>query len=301
MTLEQLAVFVAVAEHQHVTRAAEALALTPSAVSASIKALERAHNVMLFARVGRGIELTEAGRLFFDEARATLARAHAAQLALNELGGLKRGVLRISASQTTASHFLPPRLMRFHELYPAIDIQLTVGNTSTVAQDVLNGAAEIGLIEGDIDEPALAKRQVATDELVLVCAPDHPLATTPAEGIPRLLEHTLWIMREKGSGTRTAIEHSLSQRHVDPSLLAAALTMPSNESVLSALIGSACVAGMSKAAAGPHLALGRLAQVDIALEPRAFLMLNHKERGLSAAGRELARLCLLQPEDARDA
>ncbi len=80
------------------------------------------YNVALFARVGRGIELTEAGRLFVEEARATLARAQAAALALSDLGGLKRGVLRLSASQTTASHWLPPRLMRFRMLYPGVEV-----------------------------------------------------------------------------------------------------------------------------------------------------------------------------------
>ena len=93
MTLEQLRVFVAVAERQHVTRAAEALNTAQSAVSASIAALEGRHGAKLFNRVGRGIELTEAGALFLVEARAVLARAEFAELVLSELGGLKRGAL----------------------------------------------------------------------------------------------------------------------------------------------------------------------------------------------------------------
>ncbi len=75
MTFEQLSIFVAVAERQHLTKAAEALRLTPSAVSAAIKVLEGFYNVQLFHRVGRGIELTEAGRVFLDEAKAVLSRA----------------------------------------------------------------------------------------------------------------------------------------------------------------------------------------------------------------------------------
>ena len=80
MTLEQLRVFVAVAERQHVTRAAEALNIAQSAVSASIAALEGRHGAKLFHRVGRRIELTEAGALFLAEARAVLARAESAEL-----------------------------------------------------------------------------------------------------------------------------------------------------------------------------------------------------------------------------
>ena len=111
MTLEQLRVFVAVAQRQHVTRAAEALHLAQSAVSAAIAALEARHDVKLFHRVGRGIALTEAGELFLVEARAVLARAESAELALAELAGLKRGVLAIQASQTIASYWLPRYLV----------------------------------------------------------------------------------------------------------------------------------------------------------------------------------------------
>ena len=85
MTLEQLRVFVAVAERQHVTRAAEALHMAQSATSAAVAALEARHGAKLFHRVGRGIELTEAGALFLPEARAVLARARAAELALSDL------------------------------------------------------------------------------------------------------------------------------------------------------------------------------------------------------------------------
>jgi DNA-binding transcriptional LysR family regulator len=87
MTLEQLRIFAAIAEREHVTRAAEALNLTQSAVSAAIAALEQRHAVTFFSRVGRRIEMTDAGRLFLDEACAVLARARAAELALSELPG----------------------------------------------------------------------------------------------------------------------------------------------------------------------------------------------------------------------
>src|SRR6202165_4286604 len=100
MTLEQLRVFVAVAERQHVTRAAVALNLAQPAVSATIAALEARHGGELFHRVGRGVELTEAGALFLVEARALLARAEAAGQVLAELGNLERGTLAGQAGQT---------------------------------------------------------------------------------------------------------------------------------------------------------------------------------------------------------
>jgi DNA-binding transcriptional LysR family regulator len=99
MTLEQLRIFVAVAEREHVTRAAEALDMTQSAISAAVQALEARHGTRLFDRVGRRIVLTEIGRIFLDDAKSVLVRAAAAETALAELGGLSRGTLSLHASQ----------------------------------------------------------------------------------------------------------------------------------------------------------------------------------------------------------
>src|SRR3979409_89190 len=122
MTLEQLKAFVAVAERQHVTRAAAVLNLAQSAVSAAIAALEARHGAKLFHRVGRGVGLTEAGALFLVEARAVLARVEAAGLVLSELGDLKRGTLAVHASQTIAGYWLPRHLVAFPHKYPGIDL-----------------------------------------------------------------------------------------------------------------------------------------------------------------------------------
>lgn len=94
MTFEQLRIFIEVAEREHLTRAAEAIGLTPSAVSSAIKTLEAFYNVELFHRVGRSIELTESGRVFLGEAKATMARVRNAELILAEMGGLTRSTLR---------------------------------------------------------------------------------------------------------------------------------------------------------------------------------------------------------------
>ena len=127
MTLEQLRIFVAVAERQHVTEAARALNLAQSAASHAIAALEARHDTKLFDRVGRRIELTEAGHIFLAEARAVLARTEAAELALSEFGGLKRGTLSIQASQTIAGYWLPRHLVAFRRAYPQIKIRLAIG------------------------------------------------------------------------------------------------------------------------------------------------------------------------------
>ena len=148
MTLEQLRIFVAVAERQHVTQAARALNLAQSATSHAIAALETRHDTKLFNRVGRGIELTEAGHVFLASAKSILARVEAAELTLNEFGSLKRGTLAVQASQTIASYWLPRHLVAFRQAYPKIEIRLAIGNTAQVAAAVESGTAELGFVEG---------------------------------------------------------------------------------------------------------------------------------------------------------
>src|SRR5215467_8044331 len=176
MTLEQLRIFEAVAESEHVTRAAEALNLTQSAVSAAIAALEERHAVALFSRVGRRIELTHVGRLFLDEARAVLARTRAAELALSEIAGVERGALTVYASQTIASYWLPPRLVSFRRAHPRVTINLVARNTTEVARAVQDGTADLRRGEGRVDVNELCQPALAGDRLALDVGPSHPRA-----------------------------------------------------------------------------------------------------------------------------
>lgn len=289
LQLDQLRVFVAVAEREHLTQAAEALHLTPSAVSSAIRNLEERHGVALFHRVGRRIELTDAGRIFQREAQAVLDRAGAAELVLAELGDLRRGSVRLMASQTIASYWLPPLLVEFHRRHPGIALHLVDGNTSSVADAVLDGRAELGLIEGRIDEPALAVRTVATDRLCLVVTPGHPLAGRAAVSAHEL-RAARWILRERGSGTRSAFEDGLSAAGIDPATLDVALELPSNEAVRSAVLHGGHATVLSELVVAADLASGRLARVTFELPERGFRLLFHKERHRSRSVRALEAL-----------
>lgn len=286
MTLEQLRIFAEVARQQHLTRAAEILHLTPSAVSAAIKTLEERYATQLFNRIGRRIELNETGRIFLHEAEAVLARAQAAELTLSEITGLQRGSLHIYASQTIASYWLPPVLARFHTTYPVIDLKLSIGNSEQVVEALREGLADTGFIEGETDDPFLHKESVATDQLITVVRPQHPWAERTA--LPTtILPESFWILREQGSGTRAAFEAYLRDQAFDPSHLPLALELPSNEAICSALIAGDYATVLSALAAHPHLAAGTLKQVPFTLPPRQFWLLNHRERYQSHAFKAL--------------
>ncbi|AOF92131.1 bacterial regulatory helix-turn-helix, lysR family protein [Sinorhizobium sp. RAC02] len=288
MTLEQLRIFVAVAEREHLTQAAEALNLTPSAVSSAIRVVEERYGIALFHRTGRRIELTETGHAFLPEARATLARAESTDLFLTEIGGLKRGTLTLAASQTVGAYWLPPLLISFHAAYPAIDMRVGSGNTEQVAEAVLEGRVELGFVEGAIDHPALSQRTVARDRVVVVAPAGHPLLGKPVEPADLLAAH--WVLREAGSGTRGALTAALAARGVDEASLDITLSLPSNEAVRSAVLAGGALTAISELAVADDLASGRLARIAFDLPERAFRLLRHKERYRSKASLALEAL-----------
>jgi len=296
MTLEQLRIFVAVAERAHLTKGARAVNLSPSAATAAIQALEGRHGSMLFHRVARRLELSEEGRAFLPQARAVLSAAADAETALQELGGLARGRLALAASQTLASHWLPPIVMRFATRHPRISVTLTEGNTATVSASVIAGGAELGCIEGVVDQPALALVPLADDRLMVVGAPRHPLAGRH-DVSATALARARWIMREPGSGTRAVFEAALEAAGVDTTRLAVALTLPSNEAVCAAVAGSGCLAAVSELVAMPHLQAGRLHRVRYALPPRRFALIRHKERFRSRAAQAFETMLLAEARE----
>jgi DNA-binding transcriptional LysR family regulator len=282
MTLEQLRIFVAVADRLHMTRAAEALGLTQSAVSAAVAALESRYGTLLFDRVGRGLALSEAGAVFLPEARAVLARAAAASQALDDLAGLRRGHVALYASQTISSYWLPPRMVRFSRAHPQISLSLTVGNTAQVAQAVIEGEAELGFVEGGVDQPLLAHARVGSDRLVIVAAPSHPLALAAQVSLEDLAG-AVWVGREPGSGTRSEFEHALADKGFAPDRLNRALELPSNEAVLAAVAAGGALAAVSELAARPMIETVRLRRLAFDLPERTFELLTHKQRRRSRA------------------
>jgi len=296
VTLDQLRVFVAVAERQHVTQAAAALNLAQSAASAAIAALEARHGTSLFHRIGRRIELTEAGRAFLPEARAVLARAEAAELVLADLAGLRRGILNVHASQTIAAIWLPRHLVAFHRAWPEVEIRLTAGNTAEVAAAVADGAAELGFVEGALERPDLVARVLAHDRLVLVVGAEHPWTVGPAPDAAQLAAAD-WVLREAGSGTRSAFETALAERFgIGPARLRVALELPSNESVLAAVQAGLGATVISAAVAAPGLEAGLLHLVPVPFPDRAYRVLRHRDRppGRAAA----ALLAMVTPSPA---
>lgn len=283
MTLDQLRIFVAVAERQHMTRAAEVLNISQSAISSAIATLEARHDIKLFDRVGRGIALTEPGKALLIEARAVIEKVADTDLMLAEYGGLRRGTLRIAASQTVGGYWLPALLLRFRTLHPELSVALEIGNSETVAGWILSGETELGFVEGEIDHPALARWPVAQDRMMLVHRdPGPPIVD------PHWIRTTPWILREPGSGTRSTFEAALATLGMTLAELTIALVLPSNEAVRTAAEAGAGAAVLSALVVSGSLAAGTLHALPFGMRPRSFLGLRHKERYQSKAAQAFA-------------
>jgi DNA-binding transcriptional LysR family regulator len=178
MELRQLEHFVATAEERHFTRAAQRLHIVQSGLSASIRTLERELDAALFVRSTRRVELTPAGRVLLPEARRTLAAAQAATDAVAAVQGLLRGTLAVGTMQ-----ILPPAvdllavLGRFHAAHPAVELRLRQAGTGTLLAEVRNGTLDLALV-APIGRPpqGITMHRLASDPLMVACAPSHPLA-----------------------------------------------------------------------------------------------------------------------------
>lgn len=290
MTLDQLRIFLEVARREHVTRTADALNMTQSATSAAISALEQRHGVALFDRVGRGITLTEAGRRFVPYAQAALRSAAEAEAFLLDIRSGVAGTLRLAASQTVATYFLPALLMAFRLDYPKVDLGLVQANTSTVAASVLSGDADLGVVEGEVKSAELTIEPLQGDRLILVVGQHHHWADGQALGDGELASAD-WVLRERGSGTRAAFDAAISARGIDAAAITILMELPSNEACIAAVEAGQGITAISELAAEPHLASGLLRRAGYPMPHRRFSILTHRMRHRSqAAERFIAML-----------
>lgn len=277
MTPEQLRIFVAVAERGHVTRAATFLGMSQSAASAAIKALEASSGVLLFNRVGRAIELSPAGRRFLPEAKAVLERIAAARQVLDNAAQSIAGSLAIAASQTIASYWLPKRLAAFQEEHPAVRLDVGIGNTRQVENRVLDGTADLGLVEGRTESDLLRRSRVAVDRLMLVVAKSHPDVALLASGRPDI-SSLRWIVREVGSGTREVLQDLARRMGVPFDALRVFLVLPSNEAIVQAVQAGAGATIISELVVGRAVTEGTLRHVPLDLPERDFAVISHRDR-----------------------
>lgn len=290
-TLRQLQVFVAIARSENVSRAAEALALSQSAASAALAELESQSALPLFDRHGKRLRLNDHGSVLLPHAVELLDRA-------TELEGLLRGEhglgrLRVGATLTIGNYLLPLIVSNFLQTHPEARVALQVRNTATIAELLRHHEIDLGLVEGQVVDAELEVEPWVEDELVVFCAPGHPLAARGRSG-PGVelgeIARQPWILRERGSGTRETFDRAL--RHWSGGIVPR-LELEHTEAVKRAVESGLGLGCLSRLALRDAFRRGSLVAVEVAELDlrRRFSFVWHRGKYHGAAMRRFLEDC----------
>lgn len=262
MDLRHLQTFVATAEHENFTRAAESLGLTQAGVSKHIAQLEEDLGVQLFDRQGRTAALTDDGRKLHDFARRILELVDEARRALGGATEPVSGKLRIAASSVPAESLLPQLLAEFRTAQPGVQAVVSVSDSAATAAAVLAGEADVGLVGELPRDSDLVAQAIAEDELVLVAPADHKLSKRKSLTVEQLASQPL-IIREPGSASRHCVEQHLEASGIVPSDLNIVMEANSNEAIRAAVGRGAGMAFQSRLAVRADVEAGRLMAIKL--------------------------------------
>jgi len=279
VTLRQIRVFIAVAQHRSFTRAARELHLTQPAVSHQLKLLEAEVGLPLFEYIGRRVHLTTAGEALLHYATQINEVLRAASESFAEMRGLKRGLLKLGAV-STAKYFTPSLLSAFREEYPQVAIKFTVGNREEIIKQLADNEIDLVIMGRPPRELVTNAEPFARHPLVIIAAPDHPLAKVQRKVPLKRLEHEPFIIREEGSGTRASMEHVFRERGVT---FNAIMEVSSNETIKQAVMAGMGISFISQHTVSLELATGKLVVLNVSGLPviRDWYVIHLRDKRLS--------------------
>lgn len=231
MNLRHLKIFCTIAQRRSVTAAAADLLLSQPAVSLQLKALEKELGLPLFERGGPRLRLTHAGEVLYRSAVSILSAKDEAERALTELRDGTKGRLILGAGTTGGLYVLPRIVRAYTTLWPETEIVLQIGTTDQILEKLLQNVLDMGVVGGPIQDRRFTVETICTDELVVIAAPCHPIASL-AKVTLKDLGGVPFIVPEAGSGTRQLVERRLREAGVP---LRIAMQLPGTEGVKKAV------------------------------------------------------------------
>lgn len=280
VTLRQLKVFEAVARHLSFSRAAEELHLTQPAVSMQVHSLEEIAGLPLTEQIGKKIRLTAAGDEVARQARRVAQQLREAEEALAAMKGAEGGRLLIGVV-STAKYFAPSLLAEFKRRHPGIELRLSVSNRGAVVRQLAENEIDLAIMGSPPREFDTVAEVFAEHPLVFISAPDHALAKRRRIA-PVTLASEILLIRESGSGTRSALERYLEEHKVSAG---ETMEMGSNETLKQAVMAGLGIAFISEHTIGLELSVKRLAVLDVVGTPvkRQWHLVHRAEKRLLPA------------------
>ncbi|AOM40553.1 DNA-binding transcriptional regulator YeiE [Xenorhabdus hominickii] len=284
ITLRQLEIFAEVLKSGSTTQASQQLALSQSAVSASLTDLEGQLGVQLFDRVGKRLVTNEHGRLLYPKALALLEQAGE----IEQLFKLELGALRLAASSTIGNYMLPKMLAKYRQDYPDTPLELHISNTEEVIKAVVEFRVDLGLIEGLCHDPELITQSWMKDELIIFSSPENPLLQRELT-IEDLITAP-WILREKGSGTREVLDHLLFSQMPRFNI---AMELGNSEAIKHAVQYGMGISCLSRRVVQEQLNNGTLSEIVIPKLSlsRTLYLIYHRQKHMSNALQKLLSYC----------
>ena len=266
MDSRRLETFKTVARELSFSRAADALHLSQSAVSQQIAALELDLGGPLFDRSRRRVRLTPAGAALFDRVDGVLAAVSETRRAVAAARGAVEGELRVAASRTVGTYFLPRPLASLGRRHPALQLRVTIDNSERVVAALRAGEADVGFVEADVDHAGVDVEPLHEDELVVVAPATHRFAQMTEIALDDLAAEPL-IEREAGSGTRRVAEEHLKAAGFDLNRLRVAAELSEIEAIKATVEAGLGVAILSRATLAKELQLNTLIARPLAGAP----------------------------------
>lgn len=288
MTLRHMIIFRTVYESDcNSTKAAERLHMTQPAISLAIKELEQYYGVRLFDRIGRRLKITDSGMLFLQYA------IHITDLFEDMETGLRdwdsKGILRVGASITIGSQFLPGYVKAYAEICPGIDVRVVVEQSDSLEHKILTNALDFALIEGIPVDSRIVAETYMHDQLCVLCSPDkgwkQGQTITQEE-----FKKQRFLLREKGSGTRDVFDQVTARAglHIVP-----AWEAMSTSTLINAAVTGLGIAVLPERMIQPALKSGRIITVNVENLDfrRSFYIIRHKDKFLMPAANKFISLC----------
>lgn len=287
-SLHALEVFVAVLDHGTMTSAADIESIAQPAISVHVRNLERYFGVALLERSGRRVRPTPAGEVVGAFARQILGMVDGLDSAVEDLHGLHKGRLEIGASATVAEIWLPQMLGHFRKTFPGIELEVSIGNSERVLQDLRQRRIGLGVVGRPDPGPDLDAQSVFHDTLRLFAARDHPAHAIPALRLPDLGGET-FVFREPGSATREFMLGCLERCGFMPS---STIQLGSNEAVKRAVAAGLGIGILSEQTLDVDVRAGDVAMLSCPEWEcgREFWLVRRRDHVLSRAEEAFALL-----------
>jgi DNA-binding transcriptional LysR family regulator len=279
MNLNQLKIFYYAAKNGNLSSAANELFITQPAVTKGIQRLQEHYEIKFIDFVGKKLMLTDAGEVLYQIAEKIFEMEKQAEESIRDFQQRKRGQIRVLSSESFGDYYLPHIIIPFSKAYPLVRVSMNILPTEQVVEKTAGLNCDLGFISYPVEHKKLSVREVLEDKLVIITAPNHPLAHKKNLK-PKDLEGQNFIMHEKGSAPRRAIEELIRKNNIS---IGIPLELSSNRAIKRAVEEGTGIALISRKVANEEIRAERLKAINVA-DPsmtRKFFLIHHKDKYIS--------------------